>query len=100
MTQLRFYRQVRYDGGMRSGIGIDEQPVLHEFCAGSDESDPALLWYVDIDLEGSRLPSDPAEGRAWLLAHADAIRSGLRLAAQRLAIGLDDTGSWPYRMVL
>lgn len=98
MPLVRFYRQARYDGGVRTGIGIDEQPVLHEFQAGGDESDPALLWYVDLALEGRSLPEDAEEARSWLIQHAEPIQESLRTASRRLEIGLDDTAQWPYRL--
>ncbi len=100
MSKVRFYRQARCDGGVRTGIGIDDQPVLHEFRRGNDDSDPALLWYVDLALEGKGLPTEAEEARAWLLEHADAITTSLRAAAQRLEIGLDDSVEWPYRIEL
>ena len=100
MSKVRFYRQARSDGGVRTGIGIDDQPVLHEFRPGSDESDPALLWYVDLALEGKGLPLEAEEARAWLLECADPITTSLRTAARRLEIGLDDSVEWPYRIQL
>jgi hypothetical protein len=98
MTEVRFYRQLRYDGGVRTGLGINDQPVLHEFRAGKDESDPAILWYADIALEGKGLPDDADDARQWLIDHADAIVKVLRTAAERLEIGLDDSSDWPYRV--
>lgn len=98
MPQLRFYHQQRIDGGVRAGIGIDNQPVLHRFHPGEEESDPALLWFVDVTVEGRGLPIDPDEARGWLLDNAQPIVRALRGAAERLEVGLDDTGAWPYRM--
>jgi hypothetical protein len=98
MSQIRFYRQERYDGGLRTGFGIDNQPALEEFQAGQGESDPALLWYVDLELDGKSLPHDVERARVWALDHAEPIIAGLRLAAERLEIGLDDTTDWPYRL--
>lgn len=100
MAQLRFYRQVRYDGGIRTGIGVDEQPIWHDFQAGSEDSDPAILWYVDVIVEGNKLPNDPEESRGWLLAQATPLTNALRAAAERLEIGLDDSADWPYRVRL
>ena len=85
---------------MRTGIGVDEQPLWHDFQAGSEESDPAILWYVDLAIEGNTLPSDPDEVRQWLVEEAKPLTDGLRKAARRLAIGLDDSTDWPYRQQL
>jgi len=98
MAKLRFYRQERYDGGVRTGFGIDDKSALHEFRAGSADSDPALLWYVDIELEGKSLPQDTEEGRMWVLEHSEPILDSLRSVAERLEIGLDDTTDWPYQV--
>ena len=100
MPQLRFYRQERYDRGVRTGFGVDDQPALEEFSSGSGESDPALLWYVDMVLEGRSLPENVEQARAWIIEHAEPIVTCLRSAAERLEIGLDDTTDWPYRIRL
>lgn len=100
MPSLRFYQQERYDGGLRTGVGIDDQPMLQEFRPGIHESDPALLWYVDVVLEGNSLPVDAEAARGWLLEHAAAIVASLRAASERLEVGLDNNGKWPYEVRL
>lgn len=98
MPQLRFYHQQRIDGGTRAGLGIDNQPVLHRFHPGGEESDPALAWFIDVTVEGRGLPVDPDEARGWFMANARPIAAALRDAAKRLEVGLDDTAAWPYQI--
>jgi hypothetical protein len=96
MAKIRFYRQQRYDGGLRTGFGVDDQAALHDYRAGNADSDPALLWYVDVELDGKGLPNDTEDGRVWVLENDKAITDCLRSLGQRLQIGLDDTTEWPY----
>jgi len=96
MPTIRFYQQQRNDGGLRSGLGIDEEPVLHEYVAGGRDSDPALLWYVDVVATSNILTSDPELARDWLTQHGKPIKHTLRSLADRLEIGLDETANWPY----
>lgn len=96
MRTIRFYQQQRSDGGVRSGLGIDDEPVLHEFIAGDEESDPALLWYVDVVAKSSHLPGDAEHAREWFVRHRQEIQQTLRDMAERLTIGLDEGNCWPY----
>jgi hypothetical protein len=98
MPKIGFYRQARYDGGMRTGIGIDDQTVLHDFQPGAEQSDPALLWYVDVAVEGDRLPSEPDAARTWLFDQSDTIAEAFREVGNHLEIGLDSDASWPFRV--
>jgi len=59
MPTITFYRQARRDGGIRTGIEIDQNTVLMRFDRGRKESDPALLWCVDVRCSGARLPREP-----------------------------------------
>jgi hypothetical protein len=100
MPKIRFYRQQRYDGGVRTGFGVEDQPLLEAYETGSAESDPALTWYVDIELEGKNLPHDVEAARGWIIDNGQSIISCLRSLAERLAIGLDDTTQWPYLIAI
>jgi len=94
MSAISFYRQARRDGGIRTGISIDTDTVLHCYDNGGDDSDPALVWFVDVRCEGRRLPDEPALAREWFLSHAQPIKVGLRACAEELRAGID-IGSWP-----
>jgi hypothetical protein len=102
MRELSFYRQKRYDGGVRTGIELDGETILGIFDEGPpDEQDnpmgSALLWYVDVRCHGETLP-DGAEGaRGWLIQHADTILSGLNSQSKNLVAGLDDGGPIVWR---
>lgn len=87
---ISFFYQKRFDGGVRTGLGIDDQMVLHHFVPGDADSDPALLWFVDIRCSGDRLPTDAEAARDWLLHHVPAIQHGLESAAERLEVGVDE----------
>ena len=95
MATLAFFRQERVDGGVRTGIDVDGQTVLQDYQPGSDEHDPALLWYVDLRCEGDSLPATAQEARPWLIDHAPAITQALRELAEELTAGIDHE-LWPY----
>jgi hypothetical protein len=100
MTKIKFFRQERYDGGTRAGIGVNDEAVWEAFEPGPEEVDPALLWYVDVVFEGARLPATPEGARVWLMNHEESIRQGFQLAADRLQLGMDQDESWPFRSQL
>src|SRR3990172_12151792 len=89
MTNIDFYRQQRFDGGVRSGIGVNNVTILERFNPGRRESNPALLWYIDVRLEGKSLPQDPDAVREWLRRENGFIRRGLSKAADQLELGID-----------
>ena len=89
MAKLIFYRQKRYDGGMRTGIELDGQPIAEQFEPGEGERDPALVWFLDLRCEGEGVPEDEDEARQWLLGRSSSIRDALRRFAEKLRIGAD-----------
>jgi hypothetical protein len=91
MTELVFYRQMRVDGGVRTGISIDRSTGLERFEPGpdEDESDPVLLWFIDVRCKASSIPREPEEARQWLIANAPWIVTGLDQVAEELSVGVD-----------
>jgi hypothetical protein len=90
MPTLTFYRQARVDGGVRTGIDVDDETVLHHFQPETSESDPALLWYIDLRCKGERLPSEADDARAWFIDKREWFQRELRrIAEQRLEMGFD-----------
>jgi hypothetical protein len=96
MASLTFYRQGRIDGGIRTGIEIDQSPVLGRFEEGPDEFDPVLTWWIVLDCRGDTLPIEAEEARRWLLDHAEPIRGLLAEQADALSAGIDFDFD-PYR---
>jgi hypothetical protein len=96
MAMLIFYRQVREDGGIRTGIELNGTTVFERFESGGDDHDPALVWYVDIRCEGTNLPQTAEEARDWLQRHGMYVRDGLPVLADKLRAGVD-VGSYPLR---
>jgi hypothetical protein len=96
MVMLIFYRQVREDGGIRTGIELNGTTVFERFESGGDDHDPALVWYVDIRCEGTNLPQMAEEARDWLQRHGMYVRDGLPVLADKLRAGVD-VGSYPLR---
>jgi hypothetical protein len=94
MHTLTFYRQARRDGGVRTGIDIDDDTVLVRFDPGREDSDPALLWYVDVRCRGTRLPRDADGARDWLLRQAKTIKGLLESLAGDVPVGADPD-QWP-----
>ena len=94
MTDVQFYHQERVDGGMRSGVYVGGEAMLHGFIPGSEERNPALSWYTDVTLS-TPSPPDDATALAWLLDHASEIRAALDGAADQLSSGIDaDAMPW------
>jgi hypothetical protein len=89
MTKLTLYRQVRKDGGIRTGVEVNDEPVLGRFEQGDKETDSALDWYVDVRCSVSRLGNDPEDARRRLLEHAGAIQAALVTLAEELKVGMD-----------
>jgi hypothetical protein len=96
MPKIIFYRQCRRDHGVRTGVDIDGTTVLHLFERGEDESDPVLLWYVDLRCQGAALPAGAEEARQWLLDQAATIRSGFKALAEEVSVGID-ANTWPLQ---
>jgi hypothetical protein len=95
MNKFNFFRQGRADGAVRAGVSVNEVSVLQLYHPSNSESNPALLWYVDIQVEGRSLPDEPEQARAWLLEQSELIKRALKSAADELEIGLD-VDVWPY----
>jgi hypothetical protein len=96
MSTITFFRQARRDGGIRTGIDIDDRTVLSRFEAGGREDDPALLWYVDVRCAGPRLPRDVEAARQWLIRHEAAVRQALDALARQAPDGVD-ASEWPLQ---
>jgi hypothetical protein len=92
MPTITFFRQARRDGGIRTGIDIDDQTVLSRFD-GPEDDDPTLLWYVDVRCSGPRLPRDAEAARQWLERNAKPIVAALEALADRVPTGLDPSES-------
>jgi hypothetical protein len=96
MNRITFYRQKRRDGGIRTGIEINGETEfgLEEGFTG-EEQDPVLVWFVDLRVEGKKLPTDPEEVRQWLLKQSPVICAGFQLLAEELQTGVD-FNTYPY----
>lgn len=94
MPQLNFFHQERYDGGVRTGLGIDDELLYERFEPGGDESDPALRWYVDVIIEATEQPTNAAHVREWFVDHAETLIDQLNQVADKVQLGIDD---WPLK---
>jgi hypothetical protein len=95
MDKLNFYRQKRRDGGVRTGIEFNDEPVWEIFEPGNLPQESALLWFVDVRCSGENLPNEPELIRSWLLQRSHVIQSGLQQLAKDLVAGIDP--DWPIR---
>ncbi|MCC7083854.1 MAG: hypothetical protein IT427_02475 [Pirellulales bacterium] len=96
MTKIKSDFQRRFDGGIRSGHGVNDSSVLHHFESGAEDFDPALLWYIDIAMDGPSLPDESGTARQWLVRHSRQIERELRKAAEHLPIGVDADDLRPF----
>jgi len=100
MTELTFFRQKRFDGGIRTGIEIDGHAVFENYSPGEPDDDPSLLWYIDLRSVGDSLPSDPEDVRQWFIDNGETLRQQLLLIANtNLSIGFD-TELRPFQKTL
>jgi len=95
MPKLIFYRQQREDGGVRMGIDLNGDRIFERFDRGPGESDPGLIWYVDVILENPDMPTAEDDLRPWLLDQSDIVINVLREMADHVPAGMDP-GDWPY----
>ncbi len=89
MSTVVFYRQTREDGGVRTGIELNDVTAFESFESTGDDYDPALRWYVDIRCEGSSIPDAPPRVREWLLNNGMYVRDGLAVLADKIRAGVD-----------
>ena len=89
MANLVFYRQMRYDGATRTGLELDGETIAMKFEGGSSESDPALLWYIDLRCEGTGIPDEQEAAKTWLHDQSPVIRDGLGRYSDKLSVGAD-----------
>jgi hypothetical protein len=90
MPTITFFRQARNDGGLRTGVDIDGETQWMEFQEPrGEEHDPALAWYVDLQVSGDGVPAAQDAARDWLLQRAATVQKILGQAAERLDLGFD-----------
>jgi hypothetical protein len=66
MATMTFYHQQRGDGGFPTGFEIDDGTQLEMFEPGADESNPALLWHIDVECSCAGVPDNPPSAEAWV----------------------------------
>lgn len=98
MKKLTFYHQKRCDGGIRTGVELDDEPMLERFEPGSPPEDSRLLWWIDVSCSQRTWPSEPEGVRTWLLGKAQDIEKGLKDLAAELRAGIDV--DWPAKHVV
>ena len=101
MRELTYYQQLRRDGGLRTGIDLDQETsLLSDFLDGSpelqdDPMGPALVWFVDLRCRGDELPIESEAAREWFLEHVETFREGFaRLADALVGVDASETIRW------
>ena len=89
MPVITFYRQERRDGGVRTGIEVAGHAAFQRFDEAHIDSDPALLWYVDVQCAGNGVPKESEKAREYFLQNAAMIKEHLRLLASEIPAGID-----------
>jgi hypothetical protein len=89
VPEITFYRQVREDGGVRTGVTVDGTTIFERYESSGDDYDPALTWYVDVRCESAKASRIPERVRQFLLKHAKVIREGLAALAEKFEVGMD-----------
>jgi len=96
MSTIVFFRQARVDCGIHTGIDVNGTGWEY-YEPGSDERDPALVWYVDLRAQGVDLPDSPEDARQWLLENEPLVIATYRQLAERLEVGIDPD-MWPLQV--
>jgi len=87
---VTFFRQKRFDGGIRTGISADGTLLLHRFDPGDLENEnPALEWYVDITLSAEDIPENLDNLKSWLVQQQKSVSSVLREIGREFRAGTD-----------
>jgi hypothetical protein len=106
MSELTFFRQKRFDGGVRTGVEFDGARLLRSFERGPGDLEDmplgsGLEWYIDLRFSGPDLPKQTEAVKNWLLDQTEAIRHALSDYAALVGAGLDDEfplESPPYKV--
>lgn len=96
MPEITFYRQVREDDAVHTGVTVDGTTIFERFDSSGDDHDVALTWYVDVRCESAKASRIPERVRQFLQKHAPAIKEGLTTLADKLEVGMDFDG-YPLR---
>lgn len=97
MAEVTFYHQERVDGGHRSGLDVDGESALQRFVPGGEDSNPALVWYVDVVFTTDAPPPTQEEALVWIEQHEPDVAEALQAAAESLSCGIDtDYAPWRY----
>jgi len=95
MSTIWYYKNVRYDGGIRTGLDVNDERAFQSFVPGEEAEDASLEWFVDVMCVSEILPSEHEAARRWMLEDVSAICDGLEGVAERLSVGLDEL-SMPF----
>jgi len=99
MSIVTFFHHERGDDATRTGLTVDGRRGLEQFTPGGEEYDPAIRWFVDVNVPEVSPPSTRAELAVWLTCHHETIKSALVSAEERLAAGFDSMeGPWTFDM--
>jgi hypothetical protein len=95
MSDVTFYHSERADGGQRTGLLIDGDRALERFVPGSEESDPRLLWSIDVTVPVSDAPATQEAAADWMGQHHTDFKRILERTAEEIEAGIDvDTLGW------
>ena len=97
MSQITFFRQARADGGIRTGVEIDGNLVLHRFDEGVYDEDPGLIWFIDLGFESQSLPREAEAVRDFLLARESETAAAIEQCSAEISATGIDSGAWPLR---
>src|SRR5208337_3106248 len=89
MSKVVFYRQLRMDGGYRTGLEVDEETGYGLFEEAETDDDPRLRWFVDLRCVGPKLPKSARFARARLLKNSPMIVDGFARCSQEVRAGSD-----------
>jgi hypothetical protein len=92
MSTVSLYHNDRVDGGKRTGLEINGQRAFEQYVPGGEERDPAIRWYLDVDLPAAKTPMNRRESALWLRTHHRQIEEVVTQAKKELGAGYDADG--------
>lgn len=97
MTKLTFFYHKRKDAAVRIGVEVEEDRVLERYIPGQENSDSALLWYIDVRCStDEEISADSEAVRKFFLKLSTPIQVALKSVANELSVGLD-SDIWPNK---
>ena len=94
MTTIWYYKNVRFDGGVRTGLDVNDERVFQEFQPGPNPKTPACNGSLKCNAKATPCPVNRMR-RDGSYNMETSFNLSLEKVAERLAVGIDEL-SMPF----